>query len=165
MSKIIYLLIGAVAGFIISLFWKKQKPTTDNASGYISNFSLYEGSQLLFTIKGKLTPTMIQLKDTQNASYQLKFVDAKGAETDAASVEVALVQAEGAPAPTATIEYDDPTNTVTIKSGTPEVCTIKITPKDSNGNVLPFADEALEVTAGNAVGGSRTEPVITEQTL
>lgn len=134
------------------------KPT-EKVTGYISNLSVFENAKLLFTIKGKLNIMAIQLKDNQKATYQLKFVDAKGADTDAASVDVALDPNVGG----SSISYDDPTNTVTVMAGLPGVSTIKITPKDSAGTVLAFPDEALEVTAGDAVSGSHSEPVIEQQ--
>ncbi len=109
--------------------------------------------------KGKLNIMSITLKDNQKATYQLKFVDAKGADTDATSVDLSLDPNPG----NATITYDDPTNTVTVLAGLPGVHTIKTVAKDSAGNVLPFADEALEVTAGDAVSGSHSDPVIEQQ--
>jgi len=135
------------------------KEDTKPAVSYISNLSVLRGNQILLTIKGKLNVMAFSLKDNQKAAFQLKFVDAKGADTDAASVELTLDPNPG----NATVAYDDPSNTVTFVAGTPGVHGIKIVAKDSAGNVLPFADVAAEVTAGDAVSGSVTEPVITAQ--
>lgn len=91
----------------------------------------------------------LTLKDTQKATGVIKFVDSKGADTDAASV-VATSNNEGA----ATVSYDDPTNTLTVTAGLPGVAAIHIEAKDSAGNTLPVEDIAVEVTAGEAVGAT-----------
>lgn len=101
----------------------------------------------------------ITLKDTQKFTAQLSFVDSKGAATDAASVELISNNTEAC-----TVEYDDPTNTITGVAGLPGVAALSIVAKDADGNTLPFEDVAIEVTAGNAVSGSLGNVEITENT-
>lgn len=145
---------------IIRLLHKIEKLlTADNSpvSGYMYDLRIFENDKLITFIKGKFSMA-ITLTDSQQATYQLSFVDKKGKATDAASVVLSLD-----PAGDTTIAYDDPSNTVTIVAGSPGISTIKTVAKDSKGNVLPFDDEALEVTAGDAISGTRSEPVITDQ--
>jgi hypothetical protein len=142
---------------VVNIYENGRKPK-GKASGYISSFSLYENGFLLFTIKGKLNLMAISMTDTQIATYTLAFVDKKNKPSDAASVELSLDNPDQG-----TITYDDPTNTVTITAGDPGVATIKTVAKNSAGEVLPFEDEALEIRAGDAVGGTRSDVVITEQ--
>lgn len=147
---ILYLLIKLVRSI------KNPPQDEEGVTGYSKDLFIYEENKLITSKKGKFMA--ISMTDSQQASYTLAFVDKKGKTTDAASVELSIE-----PADQGTISYDDPTNTVTIVSNNPGVATIKTVPKDKNGNVLPFADEALEVTAGDAVSGSRSDVVITEQ--
>lgn len=126
--------------------------------GYISAISFFENGVLINSIKGKLNIMGFTLKDTQNASFPLIFVDKKGATSDAASVELQVANAEQGSA-----TYDDPTNTVTFAAGVPGVTALKIIAKDSAGNVLPFDDIAVQVNAGDAVSGSIGEVTLSDQ--
>ena len=91
----------------------------------------------------------LTLTDTQKADGVLSFVDKHGHPTDAASVELASSDEA-----VFTASYDDPTNTVSVVAVGPGVAALSITPKDSKGNILPFEDVAIEVSAGDAVGGT-----------
>lgn len=123
---------------------KRIRPTEIS---FISEVSIFENKILVNQVKGIIMA--LSLKDSQKAEGKLKFIDAKGAETDAASVEL-----KSSDENVATVSYDDPTNTVSVVAGQPGVAALSIVAKNSAGDVLPFDDVAIEVTAGDAKSGS-----------
>lgn len=135
----------------------RRKPKRGTA--YMSEISFYDNNHFLTKVKGEFKIMAVVLKDTQQASGILKFTDSKGYDTDAKSVSVSSSDTS-----IATVEYDDPTNRVTVKAVKPGVAALTISATDDNDQPLSIPDTAVEVRPGNATGESIVFDAPTEQT-
>jgi uncharacterized protein YjdB len=102
----------------------------------------------------------LSMTDTQQASGVLAFVDKHGHSTDVPDGNVTVTSSDPA---VATAEYDDPTNTITVKAVAAGIATLSISAKNAKGDTLPFEDTAIEIKSGDAVGGTVTFGEPTEQ--
>lgn len=123
---------------------------------YISEISIDN-----IKIKGKIMA--LSMSDTQQAKGTLAFVDKHGHSTDVPDGNVSVSSSDEG---VATASYDDPTNTVTVKAVAPGVAALSVKATNAKGEDLPFEDVAIEIKAGDAVGGSITfgEPTEQEET-
>lgn len=128
--------------------------------GYFTSLSIFDGKQLLFTLKGKLNIMALSLLDTQQASGVLTFKDKKLAITDVPDGAVTL---EVTDTNVATATYEDSTNTVTVVAGQPGVAALKIKATNAAGADIPFEDIAIEVKSGDAASGGVEFGAPTEQ--
>lgn len=121
---------------------------------YLSTLEIFDGKQLLFTVKGKIS--MLKLTDTQQSVGKLEFVDGKGKFTDVPDGNVVVLVKGTGDTPgeeVASADYDDAKNEVTVKAVGPGVAALSIKAKNKAGEDLPFDDIAIEVTAGDAKSG------------
>lgn len=158
------LLVGYVFGMAYPIAnrddCRENPPIITDAKSYISKFSLYDGKQFLFSIRGKTNIMALSMTDTQQASGMLAFVDKKGAATDVADGAVTITSSDPS---IAAVTYDDPTNTVTVVAGNPGVATLKVAATNKAGATLPFDDIAIEVLSGDAASGTISFGALTEQ--
>jgi hypothetical protein len=157
-------LILLIINLLLTFCLYRKKPELDvscfkqRKKAYWSSLTISEGNIIITQIKGKLKIMALSLTDTQKADGVLSFLDVHGHQTDAATVGLASSDTS-----VFTTSYDDPSNTVSVVAVGPGVAALTITAKDSKGNILPFDDVAIEVTAGDAVSGTIAFGPPTEQ--
>lgn len=153
-TTILLLLIGNLVGLIF-LYKVLSSFVPKKSTAFFSAVSIYDNNQLFFNLKGKLKIKIMKLKDTQQVVGTLSFVDKKGKPTDVpdGGVSVSIVNTGDAEdGSIATADYDDDKNQVTVKAVGPGVAALRIVATNAAGEVLPFDDVAIEVTAGDAQG-------------
>lgn len=136
-----------------------EKPPA-RESGYFSNLSIFDGKQLLFTVKGKLNIMALELTNTQQASGVLTFKDKKLEITDVPDGAATVTSSDEN---VFTTSYEDATNTVTVIAVHSGVAALSIKATNKAGQDIPFEDIAIEVKSGDAVTGGVAFAEPTEQ--